>query len=479
MEALPSPAMMAADIGGGSEVLAEPTPPTETRPGLSVVTGQSDSKPDSPQSSSPVTLKDVVKERPPSRKPSSHYDMGGIFDGLATDGNLEDALHFNDSLELVAARQQQTKDFLKATTTTTSPPSMIPRSSSTLSTKFRDEMPFGRSKSWKDKAGGATQNPVIIKSGASTPVGSQSAERALPPLPTTTPPFSPSPEPAPVIGHGPPSQQLIQGLSEVGAERDGMPHQARTRSKKSLADLAREPVRWTELDALEAEEARKRQEERKIRTGAARERRRISRQYPHSGDGHASTNGQTIVAGGDGRGGRESFMDKRRRKKREWRAYDESAADIPTGEELLGVQHLSVTTPQGQTIPFKDLLAPVPGKRYIVVFIRHWWCHRCAQYMDSIRNNVSQADLDRANVSLIVIGCGSHLMIPGYTKATRYPFDIYTDAKLELFRALGMTRRTNSTGGPGEQGDYLTLGRLAVASSMIDRISKMPLKNPG
>ncbi|KAG8892473.1 hypothetical protein FRC00_011999, partial [Tulasnella sp. 408] len=92
----------------------------------------------------------------------------------------------------------------------------------------------------------------------------------------------------------------------------------------------------------------------------------------------------------------------------------------------------------------------------IVIFIRHFWCPMCQDYMKSIAKELEPGRLAQARVKLVVIGCGDPGMIRSYNdKIVKSPFEMYTDPKLILFTALGMTLKTTDGGPEERKGGYI------------------------
>jgi hypothetical protein len=108
-------------------------------------------------------------------------------------------------------------------------------------------------------------------------------------------------------------------------------------------------------------------------------------------------------------GPRESRKERKARKAAEKAAFD--ADTPPSMRQLFEASLLDVIDEKGAKVKFGDL---VRGRKTMVIFIRHWYCTLCAQYMDSIIKEVSPEALDEADVELIIIGNGSNKMIDGY-----------------------------------------------------------------
>ncbi|EIW70889.1 hypothetical protein TREMEDRAFT_18693, partial [Tremella mesenterica DSM 1558] len=148
----------------------------------------------------------------------------------------------------------------------------------------------------------------------------------------------------------------------------------------------------------------------------------------------------------------------------------------PSMKDLFEASLMDVIDENGERVRFGDL---VRGKRTIVVFIRHWYCPLCAQYLNSIISQVSPQALEKAKVDLVIIGNGSYKMLAGYKKSFRCPFPIYTDPSLTLYRILGLTRQTTSTGPSSSSGDYLVQTPLQSTAQTLKRATKMSISSPG
>ncbi|KAF1836268.1 hypothetical protein BDW02DRAFT_567161 [Decorospora gaudefroyi] len=117
--------------------------------------------------------------------------------------------------------------------------------------------------------------------------------------------------------------------------------------------------------------------------------------------------------------------------------------DIPTAKDLSRVADLLVLDAQGESRPFKELYqAPLIAPRQLIIFIRHFFCGNCQEYLRTLSSSI-KADALLAlptPTSIVVIGCGRPELIPMYTEATACPFPIYADPSRKLYDYLGMTR---------------------------------------
>lgn len=115
---------------------------------------------------------------------------------------------------------------------------------------------------------------------------------------------------------------------------------------------------------------------------------------------------------------------------------------IPPLSQLSHAASLSMFTENGDRIPFGSIFAQ---HRTIVIFIRHFWCPLCQDYMSSLSSLVKpemlQSNKDSIQeVQLVVISNGAHAMIGKYRKIFQLPFNMYTDPSLAIYTALGMGR---------------------------------------
>ncbi|KAI6042553.1 AhpC/TSA antioxidant enzyme-domain-containing protein [Pisolithus marmoratus] len=136
--------------------------------------------------------------------------------------------------------------------------------------------------------------------------------------------------------------------------------------------------------------------------------------------------------------------------------FDEHA--LPTPKQLTDAASCVVIAENGIRVPFGDLFKE---QKTIVIFIRHFWCSLCQDYMFSLSSTVDPNLLKQADVNLVVVGNGSFNMIKSYRQIFRTPFAIYTDPSMRLHRALGMKSLQKT--GPKPQtkrGGYIRHGKV-------------------
>ncbi|KAL1940249.1 hypothetical protein VTO73DRAFT_9201 [Trametes versicolor] len=184
---------------------------------------------------------------------------------------------------------------------------------------------------------------------------------------------------------------------------------------------------------------------------------------------YRSTNAGRHTRNGPARGGsappRSSGEARRQHRRKEEPAvvtFDEYAG--LSREQIGRAAALTVIAQNGLRVQFGELFR---DRRTIVIFIRHFWCPNCQDYMYSISRNVDVEALKRAGIDFILIGNGSHGMIKSYRHIFRTPIPMFTDPSLRLHAALGMTLRTNDPGPDSEKGDYCRHGPIGGLAMVV------------
>ncbi|PWY97130.1 hypothetical protein BCV70DRAFT_167560, partial [Testicularia cyperi] len=148
----------------------------------------------------------------------------------------------------------------------------------------------------------------------------------------------------------------------------------------------------------------------------------------------------------------------------------------PSMLQLFEASQCIVYDEDGREVMFGDLFKK---KRTLVCFLRHWWCGFCQQFAMSVRH-IDPLPLKKANMNFLLIGQGDWHVIKAYRQVMQVQYPIYADPKRNLYRALGMTLRTNDANPACARPDYnqmsMTKGILvAIKKGLFD----MPIRNPG
>nr|UBX54503.1 hypothetical protein [Aspergillus sp.] len=147
---------------------------------------------------------------------------------------------------------------------------------------------------------------------------------------------------------------------------------------------------------------------------------------------------------------------------------------LPTPETQAQVASYTVLDRQGQPHKFQDLYNPPnPPHRTLIIFIRHFFCGSCQEYIRSLSPTLTPDTLARAPVptALAIIGCGDPALIDAYAAETACPFAIYADPSRKLYEALGMA----STLALGPRPEYIRKGFVrVVAESVWQTLKQVP-----
>ncbi|KAI1140370.1 AhpC/TSA antioxidant enzyme-domain-containing protein [Hypoxylon sp. FL0543] len=117
--------------------------------------------------------------------------------------------------------------------------------------------------------------------------------------------------------------------------------------------------------------------------------------------------------------------------------------DLPTIETLRKIEMYTVLDSDGKTHTFKSLYAGHNSpRRVLIIFIRHFFCGNCQEYLRTLSASVTPDALLQLPVStfIAVIGCGAPELINSYIKETDCPFPVYADPTRRLYTELGMVR---------------------------------------
>jgi hypothetical protein len=140
--------------------------------------------------------------------------------------------------------------------------------------------------------------------------------------------------------------------------------------------------------------------------------------------------------------------------------------DLPTKKDLKRVDDLLVLDAEGESRPFKDIYrADGVAPRQLIIFIRHFFCGNCQEYLREISASVTPESLLALPepTFITVIGCGRPDLIDMYAKTTSCPFPIYADPTGKLYDYLGMTRTLDL----GKKPSYIQSNLLVTSMQSI------------
>ncbi|KAL8725132.1 MAG: hypothetical protein Q9166_007536 [cf. Caloplaca sp. 2 TL-2023] len=137
----------------------------------------------------------------------------------------------------------------------------------------------------------------------------------------------------------------------------------------------------------------------------------------------------------------------------------------PRRKDLEKVAELPLLDKDGKPHAFRSLYSSTNNERSrtLIIFIRHFFCGNCQEYLRSLSSSITPNVLQSLSVpiKIRIIGCGQPDLIPMYTRETGCPYPIYADPSKKLYAELGMTR-TLSLGSKAPQ--YM---QYSLPSAMI------------
>ncbi|KAI1749833.1 AhpC/TSA antioxidant enzyme-domain-containing protein [Xylaria castorea] len=121
----------------------------------------------------------------------------------------------------------------------------------------------------------------------------------------------------------------------------------------------------------------------------------------------------------------------------------ETNNEIPPQAVLRAVENHTVIDGAGKFHTFKSLYSgPNVARRILVIFVRHFFCGNCQEYLRTLSASITPEGLLALPVStfIAVVGCGSHELIDAYVRETGCRFPVYADPTRRLYADLGMVR---------------------------------------
>lgn len=151
--------------------------------------------------------------------------------------------------------------------------------------------------------------------------------------------------------------------------------------------------------------------------------------------------------------------------------------EIPSRETLRKIENYVVLDRDGKTHPFKSLYTGSNvARRVLIIFVRHFFCGNCQEFLRSLSEAVTPDSLLRLPVStfIAVIGCGDPKLIDMYVSETNCPFPVYTDPTRSLFQALEMTNTLALGTKPAYMRKSMT---RSIMDSVVQGIKQIPTGN--
>ncbi|KAH9954032.1 hypothetical protein BC827DRAFT_1144861 [Russula dissimulans] len=142
------------------------------------------------------------------------------------------------------------------------------------------------------------------------------------------------------------------------------------------------------------------------------------------------------------------------------------AAGTLSSAQLTQAARLPIVRENGLRIQFGELWRT---QRTVVIFIRHFWCPMCQDYLASVMREVDHAALARSGVRLVVIGCGSYGLIRSYRQIFHLPYELFVDGSpgQMLYRTLRMGRVSSGAHKAHPAGSYVRHGAVSGLAMVV------------
>ncbi|RDA82658.1 hypothetical protein CP532_3197 [Ophiocordyceps camponoti-leonardi (nom. inval.)] len=147
---------------------------------------------------------------------------------------------------------------------------------------------------------------------------------------------------------------------------------------------------------------------------------------------------------------------------------DSNNHELPSDEAIRRTEKYVLLDRHGRTHTFQSLYSGHNvARRVLVVFVRHFFCGNCQEFLRSLSDAVTPDALLALPTStfIVVIGCGDPALIEMYADATGCRFPIYTDPKGTLYDELGMVK----TLALGDRPAYM---RKSMTKGIVDSIGQ-------
>lgn len=147
----------------------------------------------------------------------------------------------------------------------------------------------------------------------------------------------------------------------------------------------------------------------------------------------------------------------------------EAKRQVPTSAELEVAMGLPILDSHGQSVEFGSIMQ-ARGKT-VVIFVRHWWCGLCVQYMEQLAS-IPKSRYTSRRIKLVIVGCGSPELIEPYkseptciltwrsgadlvfVEMSNLDVLMYTDPTGRLHSALKLNKSL-APGKDKDKGDYI------------------------
>ncbi len=146
-------------------------------------------------------------------------------------------------------------------------------------------------------------------------------------------------------------------------------------------------------------------------------------------------------------------------------------SSLPSMSTLTTALSHPLLTSTNLPVTLSSILPSRKTTRVLLIFIRHFFCGNCQQYLYTLTASLPPDSLPD-DLSIVVIGCGAPSLIESYVEITQCPWPVYTDPTSKLYEVLGMQRSLSlGSRNPGYIQHSLVVGAL---KSMMQGLKRIP-----
>ncbi|PNS14553.1 hypothetical protein CAC42_2610 [Sphaceloma murrayae] len=148
----------------------------------------------------------------------------------------------------------------------------------------------------------------------------------------------------------------------------------------------------------------------------------------------------------------------------------EEQSALPSEKSIEKLLSLDVKAEDGSSVNFKSLVNDPSHPRVLVVFVRHFFCGFCEEYVRALMKDVPPATLSAATppTKLVLIGCGDSTLISDYKKRTGCAYDMYADSSRATYDSLGFAVTLANNGRKQPEYSDRSFGSVVVSSFMAN-----------
>ncbi|CAK7269826.1 hypothetical protein SEPCBS57363_003797 [Sporothrix epigloea] len=145
---------------------------------------------------------------------------------------------------------------------------------------------------------------------------------------------------------------------------------------------------------------------------------------------------------------------------------------LPSKELIRRIADLPVLDRQGKMHSFNSLYMDFTG-RTLVIFVRHFFCGNCQEYLRILSKAIPLELLAKADTPtrIMVVGCGDPALIDFYVEASSCAYPVYADPTRRLYDELGMVS-TLAMGAPPRYMEHTNMWASSFRS-IIDGLKQV------